>query len=147
MTGLEAPDKLRLFTFLVVKDLPILELSKVNVVIEVLGCKHCPSSLDKSFYEESYDTEKAIFLFKEFDIKLCKVTLITLDSAFLDLALLNKRAHYSEFRVILALRLQVIAHLNLEKASQSVDRAHQKRRLLQSLHLRVKQSKVVDYSC
>lgn len=73
--GFEAPDKLGIAPFLFIKDFPVLELTEVHVVLEVVPCDSSLFSLDHGVDKESDYTEKTVLLLKELYVSLCKVPL------------------------------------------------------------------------
>ena len=121
MTRLEAAHKLRFVPLFVIKDLSVLELPKVEIVIEIL-CRECVSpAVHQRLHEEGDDAQEAIFLLEKLDVGLGQVPMVPLYGALLDLAFLDEGAYYAELWVILLLGLKVVAHFDLQEAAQRVD--------------------------
>lgn len=143
MTGFQTPYQLRIAPLLIIKNFTILKLRKVHVIVKVCRFYGSLFALHKDSNEKADNAQKTtIFTFKKGDIVVWKITLISLHSVFLGFAFFDKWAHNAELRIIFALCLQIVAHLNLEKTSKSENWTHQKRRLLQHFYLVIEDAEI-----
>lgn len=142
VASLEAPDQLRLTSLLLVEDLSVLRTREVQVLVEI-GRFDCALLTFRQRLDEEGDYAKeAILVLKELNVTDSQVSLEPLERLLGCLAFLVLLAHETELWIVLTLGCQVVAHFNLEKASQREYRAHQEWSLLEHFDLRVQEGRV-----
>ena len=146
MRCLQASNQLRLASLLLVKNLTVLNCREVQILVEVSGPYGTLFALSQYINEEGDDAEEATLLLKELNVALCQVPPEPLQRVLRGLALLVLGTDDAEVRIVLALRLQVVPHFDLEQAPKRENGAHKEGCLLEHLDLGVEERRVEEDS-